>query len=381
MPDDTTPHTRTWNSRLRIGVATLVVVAAATTGGLALAGGFTTQQTPTPTQTNAEELIGVEPVRVLDTRGPNNGPIGVPAARPITSGETINVAVAGVKGIPADATSVAANITIDEDATLKSFVTVWPTGSPQPFTSANNAEPGLVSPNLSFVKLGATGGVSFYAQAGAINLAVDLVGYTVPVGDAPGTGLLLTGSGAPANDRGSDGSFYLDADTGLLYGPKANGVWPGPSPVPTESSPEAVSQGVDDSTLTMATGTDNGAFDFGPPVTVASVNGLTTAGDYELDAAVEVRPSDVGINIDTTIQCWWSTRPARIFQVTLPLSLGPNNLDELAGTVSVPGSIENGTTADLICRTGSLEVFPVGGVIEIQSVQVNAHRVNLLANS
>src|SRR5947207_2798587 len=103
MPDENNPP-QSWTSRLRVGAATLVIVAGATTGGIALAGGFVGQQTPTPAPSHAEELVGIEPVRVLDTRGPNNGPIGVPSARPITGEETINVQVAGVKGIPADAT-------------------------------------------------------------------------------------------------------------------------------------------------------------------------------------------------------------------------------------------------------------------------------------
>jgi hypothetical protein len=188
LPDDTTSHPQTWSNRLRIGVATLVVVAVATFGGIALAGGFVSQQTPTPTQTNAEELVGIEPVRVLDTRGPNNGPIGVPAAKPITGGETIDVQVAGFTDksgnllIPSNATSVAANITIDEDATLKSFVTVWPTGSPQPFTSANNAEPGLVMANSAILRLGTDGKVSVFNQRGDVNVIIDITGYFLPCG-------------------------------------------------------------------------------------------------------------------------------------------------------------------------------------------------------
>ena len=62
----------------------------------------------------------------------------------------------------------------------KSFLTVWPAGTPRPFASADNAEPGLVMPNLTLAKLGPTGGISIYAQQGAINLAIDLVGYTCP---------------------------------------------------------------------------------------------------------------------------------------------------------------------------------------------------------
>jgi hypothetical protein len=187
LPDDNTPP-KAWSNRLRIGVATFVVVAVATFGGIALAGGFVSQQTPAPTQTNAEELIGIEPVRVLDTRGPSNGPIGVPAAAPIGGGQTIDVQVAGFTDksgnllIPSNATSVAANITIDEDATLKSFVTVWPTGSPQPFTSANNAEPGLVMANSAILRLGTDGKLSVFNQRGDVNVIIDITGYFVACG-------------------------------------------------------------------------------------------------------------------------------------------------------------------------------------------------------
>jgi hypothetical protein len=197
MPDDSNPRRSAWTGRLRVGIATLVVVAAATTGGIALgAGGFISQQTPTPTQTNAEELIGIAPVRVLDTRPVTNGPIGVPAAAPIGPNSSIDVQVTGftqngVQVIPEGVTSVAANITIDEDATLKSFVTVWPTGEARPLTSANNAEPGLVAANSAILKLGAGGKVSVYNFQGNVNVVIDITGYFMacgaPLSEAPTT--------------------------------------------------------------------------------------------------------------------------------------------------------------------------------------------------
>jgi hypothetical protein len=48
-----------------------------------------------------------------------------------------------------------------------------------------------VTPNLTFARLGTDGQVSFYNSAGATNLAVDLVGYTMPLAtaaDAAGIG-------------------------------------------------------------------------------------------------------------------------------------------------------------------------------------------------
>jgi hypothetical protein len=202
MPDDTNPRRLRWSGRARAGVATLVVVALATAGGIAVgAGGLISQQTPLPTPTNAEELVGIEPVRVLDTRNTTGGPVGVPAAAPIGGGQTINVAVAGftkngVKLIPDNATSVAANITIDDDATLKSFLTVWPAGTPQPLTSANNAEPGLVVANSAILKLGVGGQLSVFNQRGDVNVVIDITGYFLACG-APLTPPTTTTTTAP----------------------------------------------------------------------------------------------------------------------------------------------------------------------------------------
>jgi hypothetical protein len=213
MPEEQTPPRKPWSGRMKTGVATLVVVALATTGGIALgAAGRVSQQTPGATATsNAEELVGIQPVRVLDTRPPADGPIGVPAAKPISGGQTIDVQVAGFKDksgtvlIPADATSVAANITIDEDATLKSFLTVWPTGQPQPLTSANNAEPGLVVANSAILKLGTGGKLSVFNQRGDVNVIIDITGFFVACGAAvtPPSGGTTTTTAATTTSAGA----------------------------------------------------------------------------------------------------------------------------------------------------------------------------------
>ena len=80
--------------------------------------------------TGPAEFVGITPVRALDTR--SGSTVGVPAAGPLGADSTIDVQVAGINGVPAEATSVAINITIDVDATMKSFMTVWPTGEPEP---------------------------------------------------------------------------------------------------------------------------------------------------------------------------------------------------------------------------------------------------------
>ena len=131
------------------------------------------------------------PIASLGAAGvPSNGPIGVTSAVKIGAGQQIDLPLTAPAPnrasapLPADAVSAVLNITVDQDADAKSFITGWPTREPRPFISANNAEPGLVTPNLTFAKLGANGSVSFYNSAGATNLAVDLVGYTVPLANA-----------------------------------------------------------------------------------------------------------------------------------------------------------------------------------------------------
>ncbi len=150
----------------------------------------TTSTTTTTTTTLAPaDFVGIQPVRVLDTRG-NGQMVGVPAAGPIGADKAIDVQIAGFKVgdqvlIPEDATSVAINHTIDFDATSKSFLTVWPTGDPRPLASTNNAEPGFVSPVSALMKIGEDGKISVYNQAGAVNVIIDVTGYFVADEEAP----------------------------------------------------------------------------------------------------------------------------------------------------------------------------------------------------
>jgi hypothetical protein len=169
---------------VRTAIVVTAAVVAALGGGFAIAANAPTprQVVTPPTPAPAGDFVGITPVRVLDTRGAAGGPIGVPAAAKLGAGQSIDVAVGGVGTIPKDAVSVAVNITIDEDATLKSFVTVWPTGSPQPFTSANNAEPGLVMANSAILRLGTDGKVSVFNQRGDVNVIIDITGYFLPCG-------------------------------------------------------------------------------------------------------------------------------------------------------------------------------------------------------
>jgi hypothetical protein len=166
---------------LRTAVVVGATMAAVAWGGMAVAADrVAAPEALSAAITPPADFVGITPVRVLDTRpAPRGGPIGVPAAGPLGQGQTIDVAVAGVDAIPADAVSVAVNVTIDDDATSKSFLTVWPAGEPRPTSSVNNAEPKLVSPNSGLFKLGAGGKLSVFNQQGAVHVIIDVTGYFV----------------------------------------------------------------------------------------------------------------------------------------------------------------------------------------------------------
>ena len=211
-------------------IATVLAVTAVATGATASAPPRTEASLTDASAEAAGVFIAVSPLRVLDTRPAPEGPIGVSTPAPLGHQATMNLRLAGDGfAIPATATSAFLNVTIDDDATVQSFLTVWPTGEPRPVTSANNAEPTLVASNSILAKIGDNGSISIFNQQGAINVVVDVVGYMVPLETANGPGAqLLSGAVAPTSADGSDGDYYIDRSTNILYGPKTGGAWPTP---------------------------------------------------------------------------------------------------------------------------------------------------------
>ena len=226
---------------MTVAATLLAVIGAGAIAGGAVAGGAPRPEASL-TDLTAEPpgaFVAVSPLRVLDTRPAPQGPIGVGASGPITQNSSIDLKLSGEgQAIPARATSAFLNITIDQDSTLASFLTVWPTGEPRPLTSANNALPGLVASNTMLAKLGDGGSISIFNQQGDVNVVIDLLGYvvpletpTVPTGPPtvpttdPHAGL-ISGAGPPSSTDGSDRDFYLDTSSQILSGPKTGGAWP-----------------------------------------------------------------------------------------------------------------------------------------------------------
>ncbi|MEP6811209.1 MAG: hypothetical protein ABI992_13275, partial [Chthoniobacterales bacterium] len=113
----------------------------------------------------------VSPSRIWDTRsGP--GPTGR-----IAAGASKNVTVTGIGGVPATGvTAVVVNLAGIRPS-ARTFVTAWPAGETRPLAANLNIPANDVRPNLVVVKVGANGQVSFFNNAGDIDLVADIAGW------------------------------------------------------------------------------------------------------------------------------------------------------------------------------------------------------------
>lgn len=122
-----------------------------------------------------------DPCRLFDTRtGGGTCAAAVPVTRgKVGPGGTLQVKVAGVAGVPADATAVVLNLTA-VGASSATYVTAWPDGQPRPLVSNLNVAGPQATPNLVVVPIGAGGSIDLYNTAGTVDLLGDLAGYFAP---------------------------------------------------------------------------------------------------------------------------------------------------------------------------------------------------------
>lgn len=109
------------------------------------------------------------PVRVLDDR------VGTGASGPWGPGTTRAVAVGGVGTVPSGATAIVGNLTAT-NASLGSFVTAFPHGSPRPISSTVNFGPHQTIPNALITGLHADE-VDLANELGSVDLVLDVAGY------------------------------------------------------------------------------------------------------------------------------------------------------------------------------------------------------------
>jgi hypothetical protein len=130
-----------------------------------LAGWFGTAADP------SSSYIPLAPTRLLSTVDGTGA-----AAAKAGPGATLRVKVAGVHGVPADATSVLVNLT-GTGATATTYLTAYADGAARPTSSSLNLTPGATVPNLALVPIGSDGCIAVYNRAGHVNVIADLQGY------------------------------------------------------------------------------------------------------------------------------------------------------------------------------------------------------------
>lgn len=115
------------------------------------------------------------PTRICDTRS------GLPyttqcASKTLGQGGSLAVTIAGVGGVPSNATAVVLNVTVT-DTSASSYLSVYPQGASQPMISDLNWTAGRTVPNLVVAAIGANGQIVMFNHSGGADAVVDVVGW------------------------------------------------------------------------------------------------------------------------------------------------------------------------------------------------------------
>ena len=134
--------------------------------------GGTTAVTTTTVTTAGSGYTPLGPKRILDTR---KG-IGAPEAK-VSAANRLDLKVADVDGIPANATAVAVDLTA-ADSTAAGYVTVGVIGTSAGTSNLNYAK-GQTVADFAIVPVNPDGGIQIYAGGGATDVIADVSGYFV----------------------------------------------------------------------------------------------------------------------------------------------------------------------------------------------------------
>jgi hypothetical protein len=128
-----------------------------------------------PGAASALSFYPVTPCRVADTRNAA-GPFGGPE---MDARATRSFAIPGSGCyVPSTAAAYSVNITVVPDGVL-SYLSAWPTGSPQPLVSTLNSLDGSVVANAAIVPAGSNGAISIYVT-NPTQVILDISGYFAP---------------------------------------------------------------------------------------------------------------------------------------------------------------------------------------------------------
>ncbi|HUP71405.1 MAG TPA: hypothetical protein VM282_00005 [Acidimicrobiales bacterium] len=310
------------------------------------------------------------PARVYDSR----------QSTPLEHLETRPIQIAGVGGVPANAKTVIANVTV-VDPHSSGYFTVFPTDAARPDTSTHNFAAGENFANMITMRLSNLGQISVFdyldSGGGNVDVLVDIVGYTLS--DNGGTRLhtmapnrLLDtrngiglpqapfGEGTPRNltVRGASTGVPTDAESVVLNMTVVNAtsnasfvtVWPAGLAQPEVSNLNNV-VGIARPNLVVArvgaSGQISIANAFGTADIIADVVGYFRAGAYQSGGVI------TGLTPDRILD----TRPSNAFIPGQVRSL------IVAGAGGIPGTAKTAilkVTAVDPDETGFITVWPSG---------------------
>ncbi|MGY5009612.1 PKD domain-containing protein [Streptomyces sp. 900105755] len=115
-------------------------------------------------------FVPANPTRVLDTRNGTGALVG-----PLGANSTLTVRVAGVHGVPADATAVLVNLT-GVTPTSGTHLTAYGAGS-LPNVCDDSLSTGETRPVLAVIPVDANGNIHIHNANGSVNVVADLEGY------------------------------------------------------------------------------------------------------------------------------------------------------------------------------------------------------------
>ncbi|MDA8379937.1 MAG: IPT/TIG domain-containing protein [Actinomycetota bacterium] len=340
----------------------------------------------------------ITPARICDTRAGNPSQLSGAAAQcngvATTPTKTLVVAVAGLAGVPADATMVALDVAVAAPYE-PGWLTVYPASAPRPLASSLNFARGTTTANLVVTALGTGGDVDLAASAGlfgagGIDVVVDVEGYvTVGAGDSyegfapericdtrPNNPSNLTGPAAQCNAKHLSPTTPLTIEATGFPGVPTSGVaavalsvtvadsaGPGWITVYPAASPRPVA-----SALNVARGA---AATNGVVVPVAASGAITIAGDLSAQVIVDVA-GWIGTDSQGE-QLAPLDAPSRVCDTRPAEAANPCTGERLAARTALPvvvagrGAVPAGARSVLVnvtatetASSGYLTIYPAG---------------------
>jgi adhesin/invasin len=337
------------------------------------------------TQSSGAAYVPVPPARIFDTRAAS-GFAGQGAT--LMNGGSAQVTVAGVSGVPENASAVVVNIAVT-NTTSPSFIQGYPTGSPPSGSTPTVNQNWVAGETLStkgIIGVGAGGSITLANHAGNVDLVVDVDGYFTPAG-APGSlfnalsspvRLLDTrpggvAGGASVNAQvGGANTVPADASAGVLNvvdiaSNPANGnfltVYGAGNSVPLAADVNYVPGDTDDVVGNASygiTGTGGNVAVYNGPANAASADvvvdefgyfGPSTGTTVAVDANPSTVPADGSTTSALTVTVTHDGTTLSSDPVMLSVSGSPagvctsSNLSTVAGTTDSSGQITSTFTA------------------------------------